>query len=131
MDDLAAVGRYFERKQVDWKSTDGSVAAHVRRVGKKGLVAEFRTDGEFDTIGRYLHRVSDVQYVHDTGYAEFKTKVRDSLFGPSGNASEVERQVNVIVPAALLACGITPFGERLVRIAGALPRPASRDPPQG
>ena len=129
MDDLTAVGRYFQRKGGGWNSTEGSVAAHIRRVGRNGLVAEFRSDPDFDDVRRYLQRTSDVQYVHDTGYSELKTTVRESLFGPSGGASGVQRQVELIVRAALLACGVTPFGERLVRIAGALPRSGGRDPP--
>lgn len=129
MDDLTAAGLYFERKGASWSSTDGSVAAHIRRVGRNGLVVEFRSDRDFDAVRRYLHRASDVQYVHDTGYSEFKTKVRESLFGPSHPVSEAKRQVERIVRAAFLACEVTPFGERLVRIAGALPRSGGRDPP--
>ena len=125
MDDLAAVGLYFGRKCESWNATEGSVAAHLRRVGRDGLVAEFRSDSEFDGVSRYLHRVSDVQYVQDTGYSAFKTVVRESVVGPSGSVRGTQRQVEQIVGAALLACGVTPFGERLVRIAGALPRAES------
>lgn len=128
MDDLTAAVLYFERKGESWTSTEGSVASHIRRVGRSGLVAEFRSDRDFEVVCRYLHRTSDVQYVQDTGYSELKTKVRESLFGPSANLGRVQRQVGLIVRAAMLACGVTPFGERLVRIAGALPRSEEPDP---
>lgn len=121
MDDLEAAGVYFERKAAQWVSTEGSVSAHLHHVGKKGLVAEFRSDQEFDDVRRYLHRMSDVQYVHDTGYSEFRTKVQGSIVGSSGSVRGDQRQVEQIVRAALLACGVSPFGQRLVRIAGALP----------
>lgn len=129
MDDIAAVGRYFERKCASWESAEGSVDAHIRRLGRNGLVAEFRSDPDFDDVCRYLHRVSDVQYVQDTGFSEFKTTVRGSVFGRSSGARSAQRQVELIVRAALLACGVSPFGARLVRIAGALPRSGGRDPP--
>lgn len=122
MDDLEAAGVYFERKAAQWTSTEGSVSGHLRRVGKKGLVAELRSDPGFDDVRRYLHRMSDVQYVHDTGYSELTTKVQESVFGSPSSVREVHRQVDQIVRAAMLACGVAPFGERLVRIAGALPR---------
>ncbi|HKN06503.1 MAG TPA: hypothetical protein VJ021_02710 [Thermoplasmata archaeon] len=86
------------------------------------MVTEFRSDPDFDDVRRYLNRVGDVQYVHDAGYSEFKTKVQESIFGPPGSVRGVQRQVGLIVRAAMLACGVAPFGERLVRIAGALPR---------
>ena len=122
MSDLAAVGEYFEQKGARWASTDGSVSTHLRRLGRNGLIAEFRSDPDFEAISRYLHRLSDVQYVDDPGYSEFTTKVQESIFGPSARARGVQRQVDLIVRAALLACGVSPFGERLVRIAGNLPR---------
>ena len=122
MDDLTAVGEYFERKGARWTSTDGSVSTHLRRLGRNGLVAEFRSDPDFESITRYLHRLSDVQYVDDTGYSEFRAKVQQSIFGPSARAKGVRRQVDLIVRAALLACGVSPFGQRLVRIVGNLPR---------
>jgi DNA-binding transcriptional ArsR family regulator len=122
MDDLAAVGRYLERKRARWTSTDGSVSTHLRRLGRNGLIAEFRSDPDFEATSRYLHRLSDVQYVYDTGYSEFRTKVQGSIFGLPPHARGVPRQVDLIVRAALLACGVSPFGERLVRIAGNLPR---------
>jgi len=122
MDDLAAVGQYFQRKGARWTSTDGSVPAHLRRLGRNGLVAEFRSDPDFEAVSRYLHRLSDVQYVDDTGYSEFKAKVQESIVGPSPHARGVRREVDLIVRASLLACGVSPFGERLVRIAGNLPR---------
>ncbi|HYB79971.1 MAG TPA: hypothetical protein VEG66_09495 [Thermoplasmata archaeon] len=122
MDDLAAVGEYFERKGARWTSTDGSVSTHLRRLGRNGLIAEFRSDPDFEAVSRYLHRLSDVQYVHDTGYSEFTTKVQESILGPSVRPRGVQHQVALIVRAALLACGISPFGERLARIAGNLPR---------
>ena len=122
MDDLTAVGEYFERKGARWTSTDGSVSTHLRRLGRNGLIAEFRSDPDFESITRYLHRLSDVQYVDDTGYSEFRAKVQQSIFGPSTRAKGVRRQVDLIVRAALLACGVSPFGQRLVRIVGNLPR---------
>ena len=122
MDDLAAVGSYFERVGERWASTDGSVAAHLRRLELDGLIAEFRSDPNFGDVCRYLHRVSDVQYVHDTGYSDFKRKVRDATFGPSRGLKGTRRQVSLIVRAAMLTCGVSPAGERLVRIAGALPQ---------
>jgi hypothetical protein len=122
MDDLAAVGEYFARKGARWTSTDGSVSAYLRRLGRSGLIAEFRSDPDFEPVSRYLLRLSDVQYVDDPGYSEFKTKVQESVFGPSARARGVKRQVDRIALAALLACGVSPFGERLVRIAGNLPR---------
>jgi hypothetical protein len=122
MDDVAAVGAYFERKAARWTSTEGSVAAHVRRVGRDGLIAEFRSDGDFNDVCRYLHRMSDVQYVHDTAYSEFKAQVRESIFGGSGDVWGARREVGVIIRAAMMACRVAPAGERLVRIVGALPR---------
>jgi len=122
MDDLAAVGEYFGRKGALWTSSEGSVAAHLRRFGRNRLVAEFRSDPDFDAVSRYLHRMSDVQYVHDTGYSDFTAKVQESILGPSGVGRGAQRQVSLIVRAALLASGVSPFGERLVRIAGNLPR---------
>ena len=122
MDELTALGLYFERKVALWTSTEGSVAAHFRRIGRNGLVAEFRSDPDFDDVRRYLHRMSDVQYVHDAAYSEFKTKVQESISGPPGSMQGVQGRVSLIVRAAMLACGVSPFGERLVRIAGALPR---------
>jgi hypothetical protein len=122
MDDLAAVGDYFERKGALWTSSEGSVAAHLRRVGRNGLVAEFRSDPDFDAVSRYLHRMVDVQYVHDTGFSVFKAKVQESIVGPSRVGRGAQHQVSLVIRAALLACGVSPFGERLERIAGALPR---------
>jgi len=122
MDEVVAVDEYFERKGALWTSSEGSVAAHLRRMGRSKLVTEFRSDPDFEVVSRYLHRVSDVQYVHDTGYSEFKAKVRRSILGPSFVGKQAQRQVDQIVRAALLACGVSPFGERLVRVAGALPR---------
>lgn len=122
MDELEDVGRYFERKRALWTSTEGSVGAHLRRLGRNELVAEFRSDPDFEVVGRYLHRVSNVQYVQDTGYGEFRARVRDSVSGPLSPRRETERQVTRIVRAALLASGISAFGERLVRVGGALPR---------
>lgn len=122
MDDLAAVGAYFTRKAAEWTSTDGSARAYLRRVKRNGLVAEFRSDHGFDDVRRYLRRVSDVQYVLDARYSEFATKVKESLLGSTGNAKGVQRQVSLIVRAAFLAYGVMPFGQRLVRVAGALPR---------
>ena len=66
MDNLAAVGEYFERKGALWTSSEGSVAAHLRRVGRNGLVAEFRSDPDFDVVSRYLHRMVDVQVTSPT-----------------------------------------------------------------
>jgi len=122
MDDLAAVGEYFARKGALWTSSEGSVAAHLRRVGRNKLVAEFRADPDFDAVSRYLHRMVDVQYVHDTGFFDFKAKVQESILGPAHLGRGAQRQVGLITRAALLACGVSPFGERLERIAGALPR---------
>jgi hypothetical protein len=122
MDDLTAVGDYFARRGALWTSSEGSVAAHLRRLGRNGLVAEFRSDPDFDVVSRYLHRMVDVQYVHDTAFSDFKAKVQESFLGPSGVGRGSQRQVSLIIRAALLACGVSPFGERLERIAGALPR---------
>jgi hypothetical protein len=122
MDDLAAVGEYFARTAAHWTSSEGSIAAHLRRVGRNGLVAEFRSDPDFDAVRRYLHRMVDVQYVHDTAFSDFKTKVQESIPGPSGVGKGSPRQVSLMIRAALLASGVSPFGERLERIAGALPR---------
>jgi hypothetical protein len=121
MDDLAGVGEYFERKRTLWTSAEGSVTAHLRRLGRNGLVAEFRADPDFDGVSRYLHRVSEVLYVHDTAYSGFKAKVQESILGPSDVRGGARRQVSLIIRAALLASGVSPFGERLVRIGGALP----------
>lgn len=129
MDDLSAIGLYFQRKFASWTRVEGSVARYVRRLGRNGLVAEFRSDEDFDAVRRYLHRTSDVQYVHDAGYSELKTKVRESLVGQPGTPCGTERRVELIVRAALLAYGVSPFGQRLVRIAGALPRSGLTDPP--
>jgi hypothetical protein len=118
MHDLTLVGPYFQRKAGEWTSADGSVAAHIRRRGRDGLIAEFRADPDFDVVFRYLHRIQDVQYVHDASYAEFRAQVR-SILGD-------RRQAETIVRAALLASGISPFADRLVRIAGALPPGRSR-----
>lgn len=121
MDELEAAAAYFGRKAAQWVSTDGSTSAHLRRVGQQGLVVEFRNDRDFDDVRRYLDGVSRVQYVQDTGYSEFRTKVQHSVFGSSGTARGGRRQVDQIVRAALLAYGVSPFGQRLVRVAGALP----------
>ena len=122
MDDLAAVGAYFERKAAQWTSEEGSVKAHLLRVGKDGLVAEFHSDPDFEAVRRYLHHLSDVQYVQDTGYSGFTSKVVESIFGSSGHVRGARRQVGQIVRASILAYGVTPLGQRLARIAGALPR---------
>jgi hypothetical protein len=122
MDDLIAAGAYFQRKAGDWASTDGSVAVHLRRLGRSGLIAEFRSDPDFEVVGRYLHRLSDVQYVHDANYTEFRAQVRESVFGRASSIRGVPRQTDSIVRAAMMACGIVPFADRLVRIAGNLPR---------
>jgi hypothetical protein len=66
--------------------------------------------------------MSDAQYVHDAGYSEIRTKVRESISGTRGSLKGVQGPVSLIVRAALLTCGVAPFGERLVRIVGALPR---------
>lgn len=129
MDDLEAAVAFFRRKAALWVSTEGSVSAHLRRLGTKRLVAEFRSDEDFEGVRRYLHRTSDVQYVHDTGCSELQTKVRESLVGLSGTSRGAERQAELMVRAALLAYGVSPFGQRLVRIAGALPRSGLSDPP--
>ena len=122
MDDLTDLGRFFEGRAKVWTATDGSVAAHLRRLGRDGLISEFRSDPGFDAVVRYLHRVQDVQYVHDANYDEFRAKVRESVFGTPSLGGGTARQVNAIVRAAMLACGIVPFADRLVRIAGNLPR---------
>jgi hypothetical protein len=122
MDDLTAVGDYFARRGALWTSSEGSVAAHLRRLGRNGLVAEFRSDPDFVAVSRYLHRIVDVQYVHDTGFSDFKAKVQESIIDPAHLGRGAQRQVGLIIRAALLACGVSPFGERLERIAGALPR---------
>jgi len=122
MDELTDVGRYFARSAKAWAATDGSVASHLRRLGRDGLISELRSDPEFDAVVRYLHRIHDVQYVHDVNYDEFRAIVRGSVFGPPSVGKGTARQVNSIVRAALLACGIVPFADRLVRIAGNLPR---------
>jgi len=118
MDELTAAGAYFRRKAVDWASTDGSVTAHFRRLGRDGLIAEFRADPDFEVVFRYLHRVQNVQYVHDSTYAGFRDQVR-SVFRD-------RRQAETVVRAALMASGISPFADRLVRVAGALPTGTSR-----
>lgn len=56
MDELSAVGRYFEQKVADWGSRDGLAAAHLRRIGRDGLVSEFRTDPNFSVVSRYLRQ---------------------------------------------------------------------------
>ena len=122
MGDLPAVGLFFQRKGEDWTATDGSVAAHLRRLGRNGLISEFRSDPEFDVVVRYLHRIQDVQYVHDANYAEFNALVRESVFGGARPVQGVHRHVESIVRAVMLASGIAPFADRLVRIAGNLPR---------
>lgn len=129
MDDLSAVGLYFERKFASWATAEVSAAQHIRRLGRNGLIAEFRSDEDFDVVCRYLRRASDVQYVHDTEYSELKTRVRESVVRQSGTRRGIERQVELIVRAVLLACGVSPFGQRLVRIAGALPRSGLTNPP--
>lgn len=122
MDDLAGVAQYFQRKGDLWSSTDGSVAAHLRRLGRDGLVVEFRSDPGFEVVRVYLHRISDAQYVHDVRYPEFRACVRDSVFGATRRSREAQQQTRSIVRAALLAAGVDPWGDRLVRLAGALPR---------
>jgi len=122
MDDLEAVGEYFSRKGALWNSSEGSAAAHLRRVGRNGLIAEFRSDTDFDAVRRYLYRMVDVQYVHDSAFSDFKAKVQESILGPAQTSRSAQRHVGLIFRAALLACGVSPFGERLERIAGALPR---------
>ena len=122
MDDLTAVGDYFARIGALWTSSEGSIAAHLRRLGRNGLVAEFRADPDFDAVSRYLHRMVDVQYVHDTAFSDFKRRVQESILGPSRVGRAAQREVSIVIRAALLACGVSPFGERLERIAGALPR---------
>lgn len=129
MDGLEGAGAYFRTKAVQWVRGDGSIAAHIRRVGQKGLVTEFRSDPGFDEVRRYLDRVSKVQYVQDTGCSDLRTRVQESVLRSSVRGRRVERQVDQIVRAALLACGISPFGQRLVRIAGALPRSGLTEPP--
>jgi hypothetical protein len=122
MDDLAAVGDYFERKRALWTSSEGSVAAHLRHAGRNGLVAEFRSDPDFVAVSRYLYRMVDVQYVHDTALSDFKARVQESILGTAHLGRGAQRQVSLIIRAALLASGVSPLGERLERIAGALPR---------
>lgn len=129
MGELERVSAYFRSKVVQWARVDGSVSAHLRRVGPKGLVAEFRSDPEFADVRRYLGRVSQVQYVQDTGYSELGTKVQESVFGSPASGRGTQRQVDQIVRAVLLAGGVSPFGQRLVRIAGALPRTEWTGPP--
>jgi hypothetical protein len=123
MDDLSGIGEYFDRKVSAWSSRDGSVAAHLRKLGRDGLVTEFRSDPEFAVVSRYLERANDVQYAHDAGYSEFKSKVRESISGPSGVEPAAQKQVSeLVVRASMLASGVSPRGLSLVKIAGALPR---------
>ncbi len=62
------------------------------------------------------------RYVHDTAFSDFKRRVQESILGPSRVGRAAQREVSIVIRAALLACGVSPFGERLERIAGALPR---------
>ena len=124
MADTEACALYFRDRASRWIRDEGSVAAHVQRLGPTGLAEEFRTDDGFLPVSRYLHSVGDMPYVQDAGYAEFRSLVRMSLeraVAPR-SAPVSRRDLRIIVDAALLACGLSPVVHRTVRIVGALPR---------
>jgi hypothetical protein len=121
MEGLSAVGQYFDLKVADWRSRDGSVAAHLRRLGRDGLVSELLADPDFGVVSQYLHRTSDVQYVHDAGYVGFKSRVRASVSIPGSFEAANERSAGAIVRASMLAAGVSPLGRSMVKLTGALP----------
>jgi hypothetical protein len=121
---LAACGRYFQQKASQWIAAEGSVEAHVRRLGKEGLANEFRADMDFGEVCQYFLELGDVQYVHELEYVQLRSQVLQSLKGQVGDrfGSRLGGELNTIISAASLACGFTAIGQRLVRIVGALPR---------
>ena len=122
MDDLEACDRYFAKKAAQWVSVAGSVERHLRAIGTRGLVGELRADREFSVVCTYLHRLHDVQYVHDPRYTRFRDQVRHALEGRHRSLAGGRRAVATVVEASLLACGIQAVSDRMVRIVGALPR---------
>ena len=124
MADTAACGRYFQRKASQWIAAEGSVEAHVRRLGKAGLVDEFRKDGDFGEVCRYFHELEGTQYVHDLGYTQLRSEVLQSMKGQVGDRFEAQLggELSTIINALAWACGFSATEQRFVRIVGALPR---------
>lgn len=107
MSDPYAVSRYFQNKASDWIQSDGSVKAHVRRVGKDGLADEFRTDGAFGEV---------CELVHEFGELQARAHIVKSLEGFVGDQFgwPLVGEMDIIVGAMALACGFTTLGEKLV-----------------
>ena len=122
MDELETCGCYFEEAILRWISVDGSVQEHLRRVGRDGLIDELRSDASFLVVCRYLHRLTDVQYVHDPRYGRFRARITRAFAAQFQGASEARRTATRVVWASFLACGISPVSDRWVRVSGGLPR---------
>jgi len=101
------VTRYFQRKATDWINTEGSVEAHVRRVGKQGLADEFRVDGEFGEV---------CQLVHEWGELQARNHIVKSLEDFVGDQfnTPLFGEMDIVIGAMALACGFTTLGTKLV-----------------
>ena len=102
-----AVSNYFQTKASAWIAMDGSVEAHVRRLGKQGLADEFRADGQFGEVCELVHELGELQ-ARDHIVRSLEGFVGDQFGWPFVG------EMDIIVGAMALACGFTTLGEKLV-----------------
>jgi hypothetical protein len=99
--------RYFHRKAAQWIKSDGSVEAHIEKVGKKGLADEFRADSEFTAVCELIREIGDLQ---------LRSTIATSLEGLVGDqfGSVFTGELNTVIEAVGTACGILTTGKKLV-----------------
>jgi hypothetical protein len=107
MADPYAVSRYFQIRANAWIQADGSVEAHIRRVGKQGLAGEFGTDKSFGEV---------CELVQEFGELQARAHIVKSLEGFIGDQFSwpLVGEMDIIIGAMALACGFKTLGEKLV-----------------
>ena len=112
MADPYAVTSYFQNKANHWIEQDGSVEAHVRRLGKNGLAQEFQADAGFRQV---------CELVQEYGELQSRSHIVQSLEGLVGDqfGLPLVGEMDVVIGAMALACGFETLGSQLVKV-GAL-----------
>ncbi len=101
------VKQYFVKKKYSWE-LDGSVTKHVSKVGKEGLVLEFRADPGFEKVCQFAKKLTIDQL---TSPVEDMEDVISSVLGyPVGPT------IDIILGAIDIACGYNKTGDNLVKI---------------
>jgi hypothetical protein len=107
MSDPYAVSRYFQLKATAWIVADGSVEAHIKKLGKDRLANEFKTDGTFGEV---------CELAHEFGELQARAHIGRSLDGFVGDQFgwPLVGEMDTLIGAMALACGVTSLGEKLL-----------------